>query len=233
MLEVRNLVVRYGRIAALHEVNLEVRAGEAVTIIGSNGAGKSTLLRAISGLRRAGSGSILFEGRNLARETPAAIVRQGIVQVPEGRMIIHKLTVLENLLMGAYSRPDADLDAELERVLEAFPALRERRQSPAGALSGGQQQMLAIGRALMAKPRLLMLDEPSLGLAPILVDKVFDLIGDIRRQGITVLLVEQNARKALQICDRAYVLQVGRIVAAGPSKELAADASIMKAYLGG
>ncbi|HEY8531012.1 MAG TPA: ABC transporter ATP-binding protein [Limnochorda sp.] len=234
MLEVRDLHVYYGPIHALKGISLSVNEGEIVTLIGANGAGKTTLLRAISGLAPARRGNITFQGRSLLRQLPEDIVRLGISHVPEGRRIFANLTVRENLELGAFLRRDrAEQARDLERVFDLFPRLKERLHQVAGTLSGGEQQMLAIGRALMARPRLLLLDEPSLGLAPLLVRTIFDVIREINSQGTTILLVEQNAHMALSIAHRAYVLETGRIVLAGPADELRQSEAIRAAYLGG
>lgn len=233
LLVLEDVHVSYGAIRAVKGINLVVGEGEVVTLIGANGAGKSTTLRAISGIVRAASGRILFQNEDLTRVPPHEIVRRGIAQVPEGRRVFANLTVLENLEMGAFTRKDKKgIKSDLERVLTRFPRLQERRRQVAGTLSGGEQQMLAIGRALMARPRLLLLDEPSMGLAPLLVREIFTIIQEINREGTTVLLVEQNARLALQIAHRAYVLETGRIVLEGPAGELAAREEVKKAYLG-
>ncbi|MCZ7657586.1 MAG: ABC transporter ATP-binding protein [Xanthobacteraceae bacterium] len=231
MLTVEALHSGYGRIAVLHDVSFAVAAGEIVTLIGSNGAGKTTLMRAISGVHPVSRGAVTFEGVTIAREAPHLRVRRGIAQVPEGRQIFGPLSVEDNLRLGAWTR-NGETKHDLDRVYDAFPALAEKRALPAGALSGGQQQMLAIGRALMAKPKLLLLDEPSMGLAPILVEQIFTTIADLKRTGLTVLLVEQNAYAALAIADRAYVLETGRIVLAGPARELREDERVRGAYLG-
>jgi branched-chain amino acid transport system ATP-binding protein len=235
MLEVRDLGVSYGRIGAIHEVSLEVGRGEIVCLIGANGAGKSTSLRAVSGLLRIGSGEVFFEGRRLNGLDPHRIVGLGLSHVPEGRMVFTNLTVDENLRMGAYLRRDAvGVAADRAFVLEAFPRLAERIGQQAGTLSGGEQQMLAIGRALMGRPRCLMLDEPSLGIAPILVRQIFDKIREINRElGLTVLLVEQNANLALEVSHRGYVLETGRVILSGEASVLRADSRVREAYLGG
>jgi branched-chain amino acid transport system ATP-binding protein len=231
-LEVRNLEVRYNGIQALHGVSFTVNRGEIVTLIGANGAGKSSILRAISGLTRF-TGDMVFDGRNL-RSIPAhAIVGLGIAHVPEGRGIFGNLTVQENLELATWQRKDkGGIEADYDRVFVLFPRLKERRQQPAGTLSGGEQQMLAVGRALMSRGRLLLLDEPSMGLAPRLVQEIFRIIEDINRTGTTILLVEQNANMALRIAHRAYVLETGRVVLAGTGPELAQDSRIKNAYLG-
>ena len=234
MLEIRGLRAAYGPIEALRGIDLEVRAGELVCLLGANGAGKSTTLRVISGLLRPAGGSIVFQGQSIGGGEPAAILAAGIAHCPEGRRVFPYLTVEENLRMGAYVRRDRDgVSADLERVCAHFPVLAERRRQAAGTLSGGEQQMLAIGRALMARPKLILFDEPSLGLAPTVVETTFGIIADIRRQGTTVLMVEQNAYLALQMADRGYVLETGRIVLEGPARELLTDDHVRRAYLGG
>ena len=235
MLEVRNLSVSYGAIAALHDVSLSVKAGAIVTLIGGNGAGKTTTLRAISGLTPALGGEVIYEGRNITKLPPQEIVKLGLAHVPEGRMVFANLTVLENLQMGAYLRSDrAGIAKDMEYVFGIFPRLREREKQVSGTLSGGEQQMLAIGRALMSKPRFLMLDEPSLGIAPLLVKTIFEKIVEINReQGITILLVEQNANLALEISHHGYVLETGRIILADASAALRKNPQVKSAYLGG
>jgi len=233
MLEVKEVHTYYGNIHALKGVSLRVDEGEVVTLIGSNGAGKTTTLRTIQGLLRPREGSILFEGGSLNLLSTQAIVRLGISQSPEGRLIFPRMTVLENLEMGAFSRRDSlGIKSDLERVLNIFPRLRERINQKGGTLSGGEQQMLAIARALMARPRLLLLDEPSMGLAPMLVTQIFSIVRDINAQGTTILLVEQNARMALTVAHRGYVLQTGQIVTAGTAKALQSNEMVRKAYLG-
>ena len=232
MLQAEDLNVYYGSIHAIQGVSFTVNKGEIVTLIGANGAGKSTTLNTVSGLLRSKTGALLFQGESIAGMAPHNVVRKGIVHVPEGRRIFSKLTVEENLEMGAYTRPIRELDDAIAGVYDRFPRLKERQKQVAGTLSGGEQQMLAIGRALVSRPSLLMLDEPSMGLAPILVEFVFDLIQEIHRSGVTVLLVEQNARMALSIADRGYVLETGRVVLTGPGRELLANDSVRKAYLG-
>lgn len=231
LLEVSALVAGYGAITAVKGIGLSVDEGEIVTLIGSNGAGKSTTLRAISGIIRARSGRIAFNGSAIDRMEPHKIVGLGISHVPEGRGIFHRMSVLDNLLLGAYQRRD-NLDADLRRVYGLFPRLKERLAQPGGTLSGGEQQMLAIGRALMARPRLLLLDEPSMGLSPLLVEAIFATIAEIREQGSTVLLVEQNALMALEVADRAYVLESGAITLEGTGAQLAENDSVRRAYLG-
>ena len=233
LLELRDLHVAYGPIRAVRGISLVVPAGQAVCLIGANGAGKSTTLNAISGLLKPTRGSIRFDGQEIAGRRPERVVGQGLVQVPEGRLVIATLTVLENLEMGAYLRHDGRaVQHDLEAVFARFPRLAERRRQRAGLLSGGEQQMLALGRALMARPRLLMLDEPSMGLAPILVNEVFAALAEIRRAGTTILLVEQNARKALEITDYAYVLERGLLAHEGESRGLRQDPRVIAAYLG-
>jgi branched-chain amino acid transport system ATP-binding protein len=225
---------RYGRIAALDGVSLTVGAGELVCLIGANGAGKSTTLKTISGLVRAAAGRILFDGREIQALAPQEILRRGIAHCPEGRRVFPHMSVRENLEMGAYVRSDAAaVVGDLDRVFAHFPILGERRRQAAGTLSGGEQQMLAIGRALMARPRLILFDEPSLGLAPTVVEAVFEIIVGIKREGTTVLMVEQNAWMALRIATRAYVMETGRIALAGPARELLEDEHVKRAYLGG
>jgi branched-chain amino acid transport system ATP-binding protein len=235
MLQIKELEVAYGSIVALHRISLHVEKGKIITLVGSNGAGKSTTLRTISGLIRARYGKVLFEGQDITNRPPHRIVGMGITQVPEGRMIFSNLTVLENLHMGAYRRKDASgIKRDHDYVFGIFPRLKEREKQVAGTLSGGEQQMLAIGRALMSKPRFLMLDEPSLGIAPILVKTIFSKIVEINRQlGITVLLVEQNANMALEISDYGYVLETGRIILEDESANLRANSLVKEAYLGG
>ncbi len=232
MLKVESIDVAYGEIRALKGVGLEVGRGEIVTILGNNGAGKTTTLKTISGLLHPSRGAITLEDESLLDVPPHAIVSRGIAHVPEGRRIFNRLTVRENLLMGAYLRSDAGVSADLERVFGLFPRLAERLTQVAGTLSGGEQQMLAIGRALMANPRLLLLDEPSMGLAPVLVEQIFDTISDINRQGMTILLVEQNAAMALSIAHRGYVLETGSIALTGTAAELSENADVRRAYLG-
>ncbi len=234
MLKVENLKVQYGMIEAIKGISFEVNDGEIVTLIGANGAGKTTTMHAISGLVKPSSGSIQLNGTELTRTAPHRIVEMGLAQVPEGRRVFAQQTVEENLVLGAYSRKDKDgIQSDLEEVFQTFPRLRERRTQLAGTLSGGAQQMLAMGRALMAKPSIVLMDEPSMGLSPLLVSEIFHIIEDINRKGTTVLLVEQNARRALAIADRAYVLETGLITLAGTGEELANDERVRKAYLGG
>jgi branched-chain amino acid transport system ATP-binding protein len=232
LLWIDDLRSAYGRIEALHGVSLEVRPGEIVSLIGANGAGKTTLLCAVSGVQPVTSGSVRLQGKSIDRMPSHRRVALGITQVPEGRQLFAPLSVEDNLRLGAWSRRAADFTPELARIYELFPMLAARRASPAGALSGGQQQMLAIGRALMAKPRLLLLDEPSMGLAPIMVDQILEFILKLKREGLTILLVEQNAHAALAIADRAYVLETGRITASGTGAEIQLDERVREAYLG-
>ena len=232
MLEVKNLHVSYGEIRALKGVTFQVGEGEVVALLGNNGAGKTTTLRAISGLLAPREGDVVFEGGSLVGVASHAIVRRGVTHVPEGRRIFNRLTVLENLEMGAFTRSDSEVRADIERVFTIFTRLFERRTQVAGTLSGGEQQMLAIGRALMAKPRLLLLDEPSMGLAPVLVEQIFETVQTINRQGVTILLVEQNAAMALSIAGRGYVLETGGIVLEGRARDLADNPEVRRAYLG-
>jgi len=234
LLEVKDLQVYYGVIQALKGINFEVNEGEIVTLIGANGAGKTTTMQSIIGLIPSRSGSVLFDGQDITKMPCHKIVHLGMAQVPEGRRIFQELTVYENLLMGVFSQKDKSvIKADIEGIYERFPRLSERRNQIAGTLSGGEQQMLAMGRAMMSHPKLLLLDEPSMGLSPLLVDQVFEIIKDFRNSGTTVLLVEQNAGKSLAISDRAYVLELGQIVLSGTGAELAASDEVKKAYLGG
>jgi len=234
MLKIDNIHVYYGAIHAIKGISLEVREGEIVTLIGANGAGKSTTLRTVSGLLKPKSGKIEFLGKEIGGKPAHEIVRHGISQVPEGRRIFAEMSVLENLEMGAFIRKDADgIQEDMEMVFRRFPRLEERKDQLAGTLSGGEQQMLAMGRALMSRPKLLLLDEPSMGLAPLLIREIFSIIEDINKTGTTILLVEQNANMALSIADRAYVLETGRITLSGDGKKLAASEDVRKAYLGG
>lgn len=236
ILSVDNINVYYGSIHAIKGISFEVYEGEIVTLIGANGAGKSTTLNTISGLLRPSTGSITFLGENICKVAPHKIVYKGLAQVPEGRRIFLHMTVRENLEMGAFTRDKisaSELETEIERVYALFPRLKERRRQIAGTLSGGEQQMLAMGRGLMSNPRLLMMDEPSMGLAPILVEEIFNIIGDLHKNGATILLVEQNAQMALSVANRGYVLETGNIVTTGTGKELLASPEIKKAYLGG
>ena len=235
MLEIRDLYVNYGAIAALHGLNIDVPKGHIVTLIGANGAGKSTTLRSVSGIVRSRAGSIQFEGEEISKLEPHQIVERGLCHVPEGRMIFANLTVMENLLLGAYRRRDKHaFSGDLDYIFGIFPRLKERLEQNAGTLSGGEQQMLAIGRALMSKPRCLMLDEPSLGIAPLLVKTIFEKIVEVNRElGITILLVEQNANLALEISNYGYVLETGRIILADQSANLREDPKVKESYLGG
>ena len=233
MLKIQNLQVAYGGIQALRGIDMEVPDGKIVTLIGANGAGKSTILNTVSGLLHPKTGSVVFEGRDLKGVTPHKIVEYGLAQVPEGRHIFQQMSVEENLQMGAYTQPNATVEPGIADVYERFPRLAERRRQIAGTLSGGEQQMLAMGRALMSRPKLLMLDEPSMGLAPILVEQIFDIIRELHSAGTTILLVEQTAQAALSVADRAYVLETGRISLTGTGAELMASDAVRKAYLGG
>ena len=232
MLKVEELHVNYGSIHAIKGVSFEVNEGEIVTLIGANGAGKSTTLNTVAGLMKPRSGAITFEGQQVAGMPASKIVPQGMALCPEGRRVFQQMTVRENLEMGGYTRPAGEISASLDDVFERFPRLKERHRQVAGTLSGGEQQMLAMGRALMSKPRLLMLDEPSMGLAPLLVEQIFDIIGELNRGGTTILLVEQNAQMALSIANRAYVLETGHIVKEGDAHLLMNDDDVRKAYLG-
>ncbi|MGI6698689.1 MAG: ABC transporter ATP-binding protein [Clostridiales bacterium] len=233
MLKIENLVVSYGGIEALKGISLEVEEGKIVTLVGANGAGKSTTLRSIVGLVKPKSGKITYKGKDLLAEKTQNIVRNGITLVPEGRRIFPNLTVLENLKIGAFTRTDSkEISTDLERVYSTFPILKERSWQLAGTLSGGEQQMLAVGRALMSRPKLLMMDEPSLGLAPLIVKEIFEIIKEIHRQGVTILLIEQNANAALHIAHKGYVLETGRITLTGTGKELLENEEVKSAYLG-
>lgn len=233
MLKVENLNVYYGTIHALKGISFDVNEGEIVTLIGANGAGKSTTLNTICGLLHSRTGSIAFEGRSIMHRSAHMIVSDGIAHCPEGRHVFAKMTVEDNLEMGGFTRPRSEIADSIAAVYKSFPRLEERRTQLAGTLSGGEQQMLAMGRAMMSKPRLLMLDEPSMGLAPILVEQIFDMIKELHKQGTTILLVEQNAQMALSVADRGYVLETGRISLSGTGAELAASEDVRKAYLGG
>ncbi len=232
MLEIDQLQVAYGGIQAVKGVSLNVRAGEWVSLIGSNGAGKTTTMKAITGLLKPNGGQVRYQGQDIAGVGPWDLLRQGLAMVPEGRGVFARMTIDENLLMGAYSRNDGEITADTERVFETFPRLKERRKQLAGTLSGGEQQMLAMGRALMSRPRLLLLDEPSMGLAPIMVDRIFEVIQTVAKQGVTLLLVEQNASRALQLADRAYVMDSGEITMEGPARQMLNDPKVREAYLG-
>lgn len=233
MLKVNDINVYYGSIHAIRDISFEVCRGQIVTLVGANGAGKSTTLQTISGLLHSKTGSIEFLGKNLAGVAPHKIVEHGLAHVPEGRRVFLQMSVEENLEMGAYTRPRSEIEDGIADVYSRFPRLKERRKQVAGTLSGGEQQMLAMGRALMSKPQLLMLDEPSMGLSPILVDQIFDIIKELHNAGTTILLVEQNAQMALSIADNAYVLESGKIVLSGTGAELLASEQVKKAYLGG
>jgi len=233
LLEVNKLWVRYGKINALSGVSLAVREGELTTLLGANGAGKSTLLKTISGLLRPHSGEVVYLGQRIDGKPPETVVKAGVSQCPEGRKVFPRQTVYENLKLGAYTRSDDDVEKDIQAFFEKFPPLADRRNHQAGYLSGGEQQMLVICRALMSRPKLLLLDEPSMGLAPFLVQEVFRIVQDIRRQGVTVLLVEQNAKMALRVADRGYILEVGRVVAEDLAKNLLASEAVQRSYLGG
>ena len=233
LLAVNNINVYYGAIHAIKDVSFHVDEGEIVTLIGANGAGKSTTLQTVSGLLRSKTGSITFEDKNISNTAAHKLVTHGLAQVPEGRRIFLQMTVRENLEMGAFTQPAANVERDIETVFEYFPRLKEREKQIAGTLSGGEQQMLAMGRALMSNPKLLMLDEPSMGLAPILVEQIFEIIQNLHKNGTTILLVEQNAQAALSIADRAYVLETGKIIMSGTGEELLKSPEIKKAYLGG
>lgn len=233
ILEIRNLVVSYGGIEAVKEISLDVEQGKIVTLIGANGAGKSTTLKSIAGIVKPKSASIKLNGEEICGKSPDYIVSKGVTLVPEGRRVFANLTVLENLKIGAYLRKDkADIKADMEHVFELFPRLKEREWQAAGTLSGGEQQMLAVGRALMSKPKVIMMDEPSLGLAPLVVKGIFDIIRTVNQEGITVLLIEQNANMALKVADRGYVMETGRITMEGTGLELLENEEIKEAYLG-
>lgn len=232
MLEVKDLKSRYGRIEVLHGISMEVREGEIVSLIGSNGAGKTTFLRALSGVQPVSGGAIRWQGKDISRVAAHMRSRLGIAQVPEGRQVFSPLSVEDNLKLGAWARRDNEVAADMENIYRMFPVLAEKRNIPAGSLSGGQQQMLAVGRALMTKPKLLLLDEPSMGLAPLLVDQILNSVASLPKLGVTVLLVEQNATAALAISSRAYVLETGKIILSGEASSLANDARVTEAYLG-
>ena len=233
MLKIRDLSVHYGKIKAVRQIDMDIAQGEIVSLIGANGAGKSTTLRALSGLVKAAGGSVEFEGKDITGWSAKAIVEAGISHCPEGRQIFPRMTVMENLELGAYTRKDTKiLSVEYDRIFEYFPVLAQRRSQMGGTLSGGEQQMLAIGRALMSKPKLLLLDEPSLGLAPLLVEKIFEIIQNINREGMTVLLIEQNAWQALNIANRGYVMETGSVAVTGAAAELLHNDHVRRAYLG-
>lgn len=233
ILDVKDLNVYYGSIHAIKDISFHVDEGEIVTLIGANGAGKSTTLKTVSGLNKAASGTVTFNGQNITNIDAYKLVGMGLAQCPEGRKIFQHLTTKENLEMGAYTRPNSEIKASIEEVYDLFPRLRERMNQVAGTLSGGEQQMLAMGRALMSKPKLMMLDEPSMGLSPILVQEIFDIIKQLNQAGTTILLVEQNAKMALKVADRAYVFETGKIFMEGQASDLLNDESVKKAYLGG
>ncbi len=232
LLEVRDLKVAYGGIQAVKGISFEVHEGELVSLIGANGAGKTTTLKAVTGLQPAASGEIRFLGRSARGQGAWELVEQGLVMVPEGRGVFARMTITENLLMGAFVRKDGEIDADVDKVFSIFPRLKERRDQLAGTMSGGEQQMLAMGRALMARPKVLLMDEPSMGLSPILVDKIFEVVDDIHRQGVTILLVEQNASRALGLANRGYVMDSGEVTMSGPAKALLDDPKVRAAYLG-
>jgi len=232
MLKVENISVNYGAIKALQNVSFEINQGEIVTLIGANGAGKTTILNTISNIVPSVAGRVTYLGKDVTKLPPHEIVKLGISQVPEGRRVFAKMSVLENLEMGAYTRNDNEVGSDIEKIFQRFPRLNERKKQPAKTLSGGEQQMLAMGRALMSRPKLLLLDEPSMGLAPMLVEQIFEIIQEINKSGTTILLVEQNANMALSIAHRAYVLETGTVVLQGDAKEMASNPEVRKAYLG-
>ena len=232
MLKIENLVVSYGAVQALRGISIDVKGGEIVSLIGANGAGKTTTLHAVTGLIPIKEGRVEYDGTDLRKVSPSSIVTMGLAHVPEGRQVFTRMTVAENMMMGAYFRKDAKVASDLERVYEHFPRLKERARQVAGTLSGGEQQMLAMGRAMMSAPKLVVMDEPSMGLSPLLVREVFSIIKSMHEEGITILLVEQNAKMALSIADRAYVLENGRITMSGAANDLLNDAKVRKAYLG-
>lgn len=232
LLEVKDLKVAYGGIQAVKGISFQVNEGELVSLIGANGAGKTTTLKAITGLLSVADGDIQYLGESIKGRGSWDMVKQGLVMVPEGRGTFTRMTITENLQMGAFVRNDKEIEADIEKVFTTFPRLKERAKQLAGTMSGGEQQMLAMGRALMARPKVLLLDEPSMGLSPIMVDKIFEVVGEIARQGVTILLVEQNASRALQLADRGYVMESGEVTMTGPAKELLADPKVRAAYLG-
>ena len=232
LLKVNALKVAYGGIQAVKGVSFEVRQGELVSLIGANGAGKTTTLKAVTGLQPVAAGDIEFMGRSIKGQGPWDLVKQGLVMVPEGRGCFTRMTITENLMMGAFVRSDADIEADIDKVFTIFPRLKERRAQLSGTMSGGEQQMLAMGRALMARPKVLLLDEPSMGLSPIMVDKIFEVVADIHQRGTTILLVEQNASRALQLADRGYVMESGEVTMQGDAKQLLDDPKVRAAYLG-
>jgi branched-chain amino acid transport system ATP-binding protein len=232
LLEVRDLKVAYGGIQAVKGVSFEVRRGELVSLIGANGAGKTTTLKAVTGTQPVRDGQIAFMGKPIRGQGAWDLVRQGLVMVPEGRGVFARMSIAENLMMGAYVRDDAEVEGDMDKVFTVFPRLKERAEQLAGTLSGGEQQMLAMGRALMARPKVLLMDEPSMGLSPIMVDKIFEVVGDIHSRGTTILLVEQNASRALQLASRGYVMESGEITMSGPAQQLLNDPKVRAAYLG-
>ncbi|MEX8493541.1 ABC transporter ATP-binding protein [Sphaerotilus sp.] len=232
LLSIENLKVAYGGIQAVKGVTLEVREGELVSLIGANGAGKTTSLKAVTGIQPIAEGDVKYLGKSLKGQGAWDLAKQGLVMIPEGRGTFTRMTITENLQMGAYTRDDKEIDADIEKVFSIFPRLKERRDQLAGTMSGGEQQMLAMGRALMARPKVLLLDEPSMGLSPIMVDKIFEVVGDIHKQGVTMLLVEQNASRALAVADRGYVMESGLITMTGQGQQLLADPKVRAAYLG-
>jgi branched-chain amino acid transport system ATP-binding protein len=232
LLSVKGLKVAYGGIQAVKGATLEVREGELVSLIGANGAGKTTTLKAVTGIQPVADGDVMYLGRSIKGQGAWDLAKQGLVMVPEGRGTFTRMTITENLQMGAYTRNDAEIDADIDKVFAIFPRLKERRDQLAGTMSGGEQQMLAMGRALMARPKVLLLDEPSMGLSPIMVDKIFEVVNDIHRQGTTILLVEQNASRALAIASRGYVMESGLVTMTGPGKQLLDDPKVRAAYLG-
>ena len=232
LLEINQLKVAYGGIQAVKGVSLKVNAGEWVSLIGSNGAGKTTTMKAITGLLKPNGGDVRYAGQSIIGQGAWDLVQQGLAMVPEGRGVFSRMTIDENLLMGAYIRSDGDISQDMERVFETFPRLKERRKQLAGTMSGGEQQMLAMGRALMSRPKLLLLDEPSMGLSPIMVDRIFEVIQTVAKQGVTLLLVEQNASRALQLADRAYVMDSGEITMEGPARDMLTNPKVREAYLG-
>ncbi|RZS52039.1 ABC transporter ATP-binding protein [Sphaerotilus mobilis] len=232
LLEVRGLKVAYGGIQAVKGATIEVREGELVSLIGANGAGKTTTLKAVTGIQPIADGEVHYLGRSIRGQGAWDLAKQGLVMIPEGRGTFTRMTITENLQMGAYTRNDKEIDADIEKVFGIFPRLKERRDQLAGTMSGGEQQMLAMGRALMARPKVLLLDEPSMGLSPIMVDKIFEVVGDIHKQGVTMLLVEQNASRALAIADRGYVMESGEVTMSGNGRDLLDDPKVRAAYLG-
>jgi branched-chain amino acid transport system ATP-binding protein len=232
LLSIENLKVAYGGIQAVKGVTLEVREGELVSLIGANGAGKTTSLKAVTGMQPIAEGDVKYLGKSLKGQGSWDLAKQGLVMIPEGRGTFTRMTITENLQMGAYTRNDKEIDVDIEKVFSIFPRLKERRDQLAGTMSGGEQQMLAMGRALMARPKVLLLDEPSMGLSPIMVDKIFEVVGDIHKQGVTMLLVEQNASRALAVADRGYVMESGLITMTGQGQQLLADPKVRAAYLG-